>query len=368
MNFDNRLFQLDGAYKSHRLCWWVPLAVAGAKLVGNVVDAKSTADTNAKKVELQNQQNAFNKQMMEENQAWQEKMWNKQNEYNTASAQRQRLEQAGLNPYLMMNGGSAGTAGSVGSVSTASAAETANIEPVQTDLGSVGESYVDAMQSSSVAQMQKSQKSYYDEQADYVKEITRGQQIQNEFARAKQFWELENMIKSSDNKDLQNEYQGILNRITQLDLEYQEDTQIDRRNKAYYDAMTSFMQAEGQSLDNQIKDTELRYLPARLQGEIRNLSAQYYALVTQGKMNIAAAQKYVAERLVALAKEEGYKIDNSVARALKDFKIDVGIDNLLTDRDIQHTTLLQMRRDYANPFAYIGKALGGSFTLGKVMK
>lgn len=40
-------------------------------------------------------------------------MWNKQNEYNTASAQRQRLEAAGLNPYMMMSGGDAGSASSV---------------------------------------------------------------------------------------------------------------------------------------------------------------------------------------------------------------------------------------------------------------
>ena len=36
-------------------------------------------------------------------------MWNANNEYNSASAQRKRLEDAGLNPNLMMNGGSSGT-------------------------------------------------------------------------------------------------------------------------------------------------------------------------------------------------------------------------------------------------------------------
>lgn len=40
-------------------------------------------------------------------------MWNKQNEYNSASAQRGRLEEAGLNPYMMMSGGDAGSASSV---------------------------------------------------------------------------------------------------------------------------------------------------------------------------------------------------------------------------------------------------------------
>lgn len=39
-------------------------------------------------------------------------MWNRENAYNSASAQRQRLEDAGLNPYMMMDGGDAGTASS----------------------------------------------------------------------------------------------------------------------------------------------------------------------------------------------------------------------------------------------------------------
>lgn len=43
-------------------------------------------------------------------------MWNKTNEYNTASNQRARLEEAGLNPYLMMDGGDAGSAQSVSGV------------------------------------------------------------------------------------------------------------------------------------------------------------------------------------------------------------------------------------------------------------
>lgn len=47
---------------------------------------------------------------------YQTEMWNKTNEYNTASNQRARLEEAGLNPYLMMDGGDAGSAQSVAGV------------------------------------------------------------------------------------------------------------------------------------------------------------------------------------------------------------------------------------------------------------
>lgn len=45
-------------------------------------------------------------------------MWNKTNEYNSATNQRARLEEAGLNPYMMMDGGNAGEAGSVTAPST----------------------------------------------------------------------------------------------------------------------------------------------------------------------------------------------------------------------------------------------------------
>lgn len=47
---------------------------------------------------------------------YQTEMWNKTNEYNSAANQRARLEEAGLNPYLMMDGGDAGSAQSVSGV------------------------------------------------------------------------------------------------------------------------------------------------------------------------------------------------------------------------------------------------------------
>lgn len=53
-------------------------------------------------------QNAWD--LVANQQQFQTDMWNKNNEYNSASSQRERLEAAGLNPYMMMNGGSAGTA------------------------------------------------------------------------------------------------------------------------------------------------------------------------------------------------------------------------------------------------------------------
>ncbi|WP_285948554.1 hypothetical protein, partial [Bacteroides congonensis] len=99
--------------------------------------------------------NQFNERMAIQQRNWQENMWNKENAYNTASAQRQRLEEAGLNPYLMMNGGSAGVAQSAGTGSAASSSGSAVMQPFHADysgiqqaIGSVFQSQVQQAQAS----------------------------------------------------------------------------------------------------------------------------------------------------------------------------------------------------------------------------
>lgn len=76
-------------------------------------------------------QNAWD--LVANQQQFQTDMWNKNNEYNSASAQRERLEAAGLNPYLMMNGGSAGTAqtmsGSAGAAPSGAAPSAQGVTP-----------------------------------------------------------------------------------------------------------------------------------------------------------------------------------------------------------------------------------------------
>lgn len=102
---------------------------AGASLIGGM---GSTAAQNAANKEIAQMNNAFNEKMFDKQVAYNKemyqqqlgdqwkfyndakenswKLYNDQKEYNSASAQRERLEAAGLNPYLMMSGGSAGVA------------------------------------------------------------------------------------------------------------------------------------------------------------------------------------------------------------------------------------------------------------------
>ena len=136
---------------------------AGASLIGG---ASSTAMQNQANKEIAQMNNAFNEKMFDKQiaynkemyqqqlgdqwkfyndskqnawdlvanqQQFQTDMWNKNNEYNSASAQRERLEAAGLNPYMMMNGGSAGTAqtmsGSAGAAPSGGAPSAQGVTP-----------------------------------------------------------------------------------------------------------------------------------------------------------------------------------------------------------------------------------------------
>ena len=62
---------------------------------------------------MQREQNEWNNQQRLDQNSWNLQQWNRENEYNSAASQRQRLDAAGLNPYMMMNGGDAGSASSL---------------------------------------------------------------------------------------------------------------------------------------------------------------------------------------------------------------------------------------------------------------
>ena len=66
---------------------------------------KNVKDTNATNIQIAQMSNDFNAAQLDKQIAEQWKMWQAQNEYNSPSAQRQRLEEAGYNPFMNTDGG-----------------------------------------------------------------------------------------------------------------------------------------------------------------------------------------------------------------------------------------------------------------------
>lgn len=78
-----------------------------------IFDAIGNVASSALAYKSQQQTNKSNQQMMREQMAWEEAMWNKNNEYNTPEQQVERMKSAGLNPVStqMANGTSIDGAG-----------------------------------------------------------------------------------------------------------------------------------------------------------------------------------------------------------------------------------------------------------------
>ena len=128
----------------------------GSSVIQNSQNRQNVQETNRMNYKINQMNNQFNERMAMQQRDFQENMWNKENEYNTASAQRRRLEEAGLNPYLMMNGGSAGSAQSAGPGASASSASPAIMQPFQFDYSGVQQAIGSVFQSQ-VQQAQASQ-------------------------------------------------------------------------------------------------------------------------------------------------------------------------------------------------------------------
>ena len=69
-------------------------------LLSGVIGAKTTADTNNTNLKINQMNNDFNAREAQKARDFQLDMWNRENQYNSASSQRKRLEEAGYNPYM----------------------------------------------------------------------------------------------------------------------------------------------------------------------------------------------------------------------------------------------------------------------------
>lgn len=81
---------------------------AGSAIAGNLIGNASAKQQYKYNLKLQQQAQQYNTREREATQAWNLEQWNRENAYNTPLAQRQRLSEAGYNPYLTQDGSQAG--------------------------------------------------------------------------------------------------------------------------------------------------------------------------------------------------------------------------------------------------------------------
>lgn len=240
---------------------------------------------------------------------WQLQMWNKENAYNSALAQRERWEKAGFNPYFMQS--DSGNAGSVGSVSPPSGVATPNYQSGDySAISSAGLSAADMLfnrelQKANIEKVRnESEKSASDVRLQKIDELTRG---------AENLQRLKGLITDNQYKKLLAEYQEYATEILKDTKEdAKESVRLDNDSKRA-DIDLKVQQAATEHWNALSAKFGYEKLPERFNNEMQLYAAQIFQAVASGKLSQAQASESFARKLLIEAQKDGVKISNKVA-------------------------------------------------------
>lgn len=333
--------------------------IAGAgSLIGGLWSSHGSRDAARYQLQAQRETNRNNLQIARENNEFNERMWNLQNEYNTPQMQRARLEAAGLNPYLLMDGGSAGVAES------APTADTSGTQ-VAPDIGSTIAGGYQAMGNSiSSAASQIAQMSY-----------------QNDL-------QLANVAKTNaeaKNADLQNQYDGLRNQfatlqfltdlrlkqkqgdVSEYEANFLRDSMQDRldsvkfQNSVYGSQASYYSQMSGLlDVQRQIEQTNLDWLPREKQAGLAATLQNVRTMASQMHLNYASARAAYAMAALNYAQEAGVRINNRLQDSIFDLSVGMAENNYQKG----YAEADQYRRGLNLPIANMGAALASGLVFG----
>lgn len=264
------------------------ISTAGG-LVGGLFGLIGQRKANKMNMKINQMNNEFNERMLDKQLAFQQEMWDKTNEYNSAVNQRARLEAAGLNPYMMLSGGNAGTASAMsgGSASAANPISMQNVGTAMTQgMSAVGQFINSQITASAMARKANAEAA--------IEEVNLDTQAQRRLA------ELDNIVASTGNLNAQRE----LNKY-KLDFGLASfESAIQQMN-----AKTDLLRAQTDWQKAQKALTELQ--TDKLTEELKWLPAEKQVSIL---FTLARKENVDANTLKATLEAEGISISNETAR------------------------------------------------------
>lgn len=264
-------------------------------VISGAIGAKTTADTNKTNLKINQMNNDFNAREAQKARDFQLDMWNKENEYNSASSQRKRLEEAGYNPY--MSDAQAGSASGMSGTSAASAAGAAPQIPYTPDFHSVGVNLASALK-------MMSEKKQTDIENLNMSDLLRSQIWQNIGATD---WR-----NASPEARAYNLSQG--RKAAELGMASLEENLSNQRwsnNLLVANIANSLLDAEAKTVMN-------KYLDENQRAELNIKAANYEYLIMSGQMKRQEVNNLIADEILTYAKANGQKISNHIAEETAD--------------------------------------------------
>lgn len=264
-------------------------------VISGAVGAKTTADTNKTNLKINQMNNDFNAREAQKARDFQLDMWNKENEYNKASSQRKRLEEAGYNPY--MNDAQAGTAAGMSGTSAASAAGASPQIPYTPDFQSVGVNLASALK-------MMSEKKQTDIENLNMTDLLRSQIWKNLGATD---WR-----NASPEARAYNLAQGrTAAELGMASLEENLSNQRWSNNLLVANIANSLLDADTKTILN-------KYLDQQQLAELNVKAANYEYLVMSGQLKRQEVNNLIAEEIETYARANGYKLRNDILRKTSD--------------------------------------------------
>lgn len=264
-------------------------------VVSGAIGAKTTSDTNKTNLKINQMNNDFNAREAQKARDFQLDMWNRENEYNKASSQRKRLEEAGYNPY--MSDAQAGTAAGMSGTSAATAAGAVPQVPYIPDFQSVGVNLASALK-------MMSEKKQTDIENLNMSDLLRSQIWQNIGATD---WR-----NASPEARAYNLSQG--RKAAELGMASLEENLSNQRwsnNLLVANIANSLLDAEAKTVMN-------KYLDENQRAELNIKAANYEYLIMSGQMKRQEVNNLIADEILTYAKANGQKIDNRIAKETAD--------------------------------------------------
>lgn len=318
---------------------------AGSSILGNIFGFGSNNSANETNLKIAQMNNDFNREMLDKQLAYNQDMFNQQVEYdqkkmqqqnsfnymmqnnamasqqnyNSAKQQRARLEAAGLNPYVMMSGGSAGTSsvasGSAGSGGSPSpmgvnppTASQVQVRPYDFDFTGIG----GVIQTLLDIQAQKG-----------VRDATANQlNIENKYLAD----EIISRIDLNKSERFFKDSAERLNNMTfaqmQALLPYNINKAAREAENAAYTGMLIKAQTAWQQIQGKLGQKELAVFDQKFLQEMSIMAAQQYQLVAAGKASEAQAKQAIESAFNLTLQREGIKTDNYIKEKTKQALID----------------------------------------------
>lgn len=252
--------------------------------IGNAFAAADTNDANERQAQLNR---SFQRQEAQKTRDWQEKMWNKQNEYNSPEAMISR----GLNPFTQS---ASGTGASVPTGAQAGSVSTPSMQAPHFDFSSVAT----ALASFAQAKKALSEANQINTLTPYMVDKMLGDtNYKNIGVGQSGYWNKETGRISAE-LDQSMERQQLENAVTAGKLSAAQTTQV-------------YLQSDAQAILN-------KYMDAQQQADLFTKAQYLYNLVQQGALTEKQVQTEIQRAILISAQTQGQKISNKIASGTAD--------------------------------------------------